>query len=107
MKFNCLDLVPSDEQLNDKNVIKALKENSHLFKTLVEVSLRPAPLLSKRTAVFLIKRAKKLKRLGDMESWNVSTEEIKQLNEMLDQANSKCILTVLSFPPEKKHRYLI
>jgi hypothetical protein len=107
MKFNCLDLAPTDEPLNDRNLIRALKNNSHLLNTLREVSLRPAPLLSKTTAVFLIKRAKKLKRLGDMESWNVSTEEIKQLNEMLDETNSKCVLTVLSFPPEKNHRYLI
>lgn len=95
-----------EEQLTDATLAQALSANPTLLTTLVEVCISPGRDLHPCSARFLLQRAPKLKRLGDIESWRVTLAEMKQLGEEMDKANSKCILTVLSFPPKEKHQYL-
>ncbi|OXA47124.1 hypothetical protein Fcan01_18394 [Folsomia candida] len=107
LNFSCLDLLGThEEQLTDATLAQALSANPTLLTTLVEVCISPGRDLHPCSARFLLQRAPKLKRLGDIESWRVTLAEMKQLGEEMDKANSKCILTVLSFPPKEKHQYL-
>jgi len=114
-KFNCLDFshlynvdpAQRNNTLSDWNVQYSLFLNQSLLKSLVEVSIRPASRLTESTVNFMIERCPKLLRLGDMESWDVSADTLKDLNKNLDEVNSKCVLTVLSFPPFEKPSYLL
>lgn len=105
--FNCLNFnnpggeTPWNLAINDTSVQEALTSNVSLRNNVEEFCIRPGPKLSTLTVIYLLKNCPQLLRLGDMESWKVSPEQIRNLNVVMDQTNSKCILTVLSFPPKE------
>lgn len=94
-------------RLTDVTLRKALESNPRLMRSLIELCIRPASNLQIQTAKYLINKCKGLKRLGDMECWKISTEELRDLNQELEKVNSKCVLTILSFPPKKENKSLI
>jgi len=82
-------------------LLELVDQNPRLWLSLREFLIRPTQ-LTKVSVLKLTEKCPQLTRIGDLECWDVSTEEIQELNHTLYHSKSQCRLVVLSFPPPPK-----
>jgi hypothetical protein len=88
-------------KLTHQVLLEALKLNPELEKNIEEFIIRPTN-LNVESVQHLERKCPKLRRIGDLECWDVSEAEISSLNKTMVATNSKCSLIVLSFPPSSQ-----
>lgn len=85
-------------ELTDISLEKSLQQNKSLAKNLETFTIRPTG-LTVNALKYLIKTCPNIRRIGDLESWAVTPEQITEFNSYLDSAGSQCVLTIMNFPP--------
>jgi len=99
LEINISRFSGAEPRLTDAVLAKCLEVNPTLCHTFKEFEVRPCALTVKSLDL-LLKKCPNIRRIGDLESWDVSFEEMKQVNQQLERVNSSCLLTVMSFPPK-------
>lgn len=95
---------PGGVELTDLTLKNCLSTNPKLTRSIEEITLRPAELtlVSLRA---LVQSCPNLKRIGDLESWKITTDEIADFNRYLDSIRSQCVLSVMNFPPSLGEKF--
>lgn len=91
-----------EEFFTDSVLLDLVTENPTLWPQVQELIIRPTD-LTKESVRKLTTVCPQMTRLGDLECWDVTAEEIKELNDWLYHSRSQCSLVVLSFPPSRFH----
>lgn len=85
-------------KLTDSSLEKSLQENKSLAMNLETFTIRPTG-LTVNALKCLVKTCPNIKRIGDLESWDITSEQITEFNAYLDSVGSQCVLTIMNFPP--------
>lgn len=107
LEFNNTRTMPVADpsmNLNDTTLEQCLTTNATLAETIEEFTIRPTKLTVKSLRT-LLEKCPKIKRIGDLEAWNIRAQEIGDFNKHLDSIRSQCILTVMNFPPTSREKY--